>query len=320
MKVLITGATGLVGRAITKALLEQDVPVNYLTTKKGKIVSSPNHKGFFWNPASNDIDLYCFEGVTVIINLAGASIAKKWTSSYKQKVLSSRLDSLDTLKKGLEKSKNSKVKHFISASAIGIYPSSHTDLYEEKEPDVDSSFLGYVVEKWEKGISGFETLPLNVATVRIGIVLSDEGGALPKMVKPIKNYVGAIMGNGEQWQSWIHIDDLVQIFLFIISNKLKGTYNAVAPNPVTNAKMTKELAKVLKRPLVLPNVPQFMMNTMLGEMAYLLFSSQRVCSKRIEKKGFTFQYANIGAALHHLLGAKKSKQTSTVVALDKEYV
>ncbi|MEM6865081.1 MAG: NAD-dependent epimerase/dehydratase family protein, partial [Bacteroidota bacterium] len=100
MKVLITGATGLVGRAITKALLEQDVPVNYLTTKKEKIVSSPNHKGFFWNPASNDIDLNCFEGVTVIINLAGASIAKKWTSSYKQKVLSSRLDSLDTLKKG----------------------------------------------------------------------------------------------------------------------------------------------------------------------------------------------------------------------------
>ncbi len=320
MKVLITGATGLVGKAITKVLHQQDVDVHYLTTRKEKIVSSKNYQGYFWNPSTGEIDTDCFDGVTAIINLAGASIAKKWTSSYKEKVMSSRLDSLTTLEKGLKSVDSTNIKNFVSASAIGIYPSSQIDLCDEKDSGIDDSFLGQVVEKWEEKIAEFEEFPLNVAVFRIGIVLSNEGGALPKMAKPIKNFAGAVMGSGEQWQSWIHIDDLAEMFVFALTNNLKGVFNAVAPNPVTNAKMTKELAKVLKKPLILPNVPKFVMKIVLGEMSYLLFASQRVCSKRIEKKGFIFQYSNIGPALANLLTPKQSKRDTTMTSLNKEYV
>ena len=320
MKVLITGATGLVGNAITKVLQGYDIPVHYLTTNRQKIVSSENYKGFYWDPSKGEIDTSSFEGVTSIINLAGASIAKKWTPSYKEKVLSSRIDSLTTLKKGLEQIDSTNIEHFISASAIGIYPSSQIELCDEKDPGVDDSFLGKVVQKWEEKTKEFEAFSFNLAILRIGIVLSKEGGALPKMAKPIKNFVGAAMGSGEQWQSWIHIDDLAEMFVFAITNGLKGTYNAVAPNPVTNAKLTKELAKVLKRPLFLPNIPEFIMKMVLGEMSYLLFASQRVCSKRIEKKGFVFQYPNVGPALENIYGLRSSKSGASVASFDKEYV
>nr|WP_298999626.1 TIGR01777 family oxidoreductase [uncultured Allomuricauda sp.] len=320
MKVLITGATGLVGKAITKVLHQHDIPVHYLTTSKRKIVSSENYKGFYWNPSNGKIDMACFDGVTSIINLAGATIAKKWTTSYKEKVLSSRLDSLNTLNTGLHKIDTSQIEYLVSASAIGIYPSSQIDLCDEKDVGVDDSFLGRVVEKWEDKINEFKKYPFNVTTLRIGIVLSNEGGALPKMAKPIKNFAGAAMGSGEQWQSWIHIDDLAEMFVFAITNNISGVFNAVAPNPVTNAKMTKELAKVLKRPLILPNVPRWAMKLLLGEMSYLLFASQRVCSKRIEKQGFIFQYSNIGPALEHLLGSSRPKEEDALVSLDKEYV
>ncbi|MEM9078298.1 MAG: TIGR01777 family oxidoreductase [Bacteroidota bacterium] len=320
MRVLITGATGLVGKAITKVLHDQGMSVHYLTTNKEKIVSSKNYQGFFWNPAKGEIDVACFDGVTSIINLAGSTIAKKWTPAYKKKILSSRIDSLSTLKYGVDQLDSSQIDHFISASAIGIYPSSQVDLCDEKDVGVDDSFLGEVVQKWEKKISEFEKFPFNVATLRIGIVLSDKGGALPKMAKPIKSFVGAAMGNGEQWQSWIHIDDLAEMFVFAMTHNLKGVFNAVAPNPVTNAKMTNELAKALKRPLFLPNVPRFVIKLLLGEMSYLLFASQRVCSKRIEKKGFTFQYPNIGPALSNIYESKKAKQSASVTSFDKEYV
>jgi len=314
MKVLITGATGLVGKAITKVLHQHDIPVHYLTTQKEKIVSSKNYQGFFWNPSKGEIDIACLDGVTSIINLAGATIAKKWTPSYKKKVLSSRLDSLSTLKKVISQVNQSQIEHFISASAIGIYPSSQTDLCDEKDIEVDNSFLGQVVQKWEERILEFKKFPFNTTILRIGIVLSHEGGALSKMAKPIKNYLGAAMGDGEQWQSWIHIDDLAEMFVFALSNNLEGVFNAVAPNPVTNTKMTKELAKVLKRPLILPNVPKSVMKIVLGEMSYLLFASQRVCSKKIEEKGFVFQYPNIGSALNRLLASKHS-----LTSLDKKY-
>ncbi|MEO1378719.1 MAG: TIGR01777 family protein, partial [Cyanobacteria bacterium J06635_10] len=165
---------------------------------KKKIVSSEKYQGYYWNPSEGEIDVACFDGVTSIINLAGATIAKKWTPSYKEKVLSSRIDSLSTLNLGLTKVDSSQIEHFVSASAIGIYPSSQIDLCDEKDVGVDDSFLGQVVQKWEEKISEFKKYPFNIATMRIGIVLSHEGGALPKMAKPIKNFVGAAMGSGEQ--------------------------------------------------------------------------------------------------------------------------
>lgn len=319
MKVLITGATGLVGRSIVEELKNKGVAVNYLTTSPDKIVVKDDYNGFYWNPSTGEIDLDAFKGVTTIVNLAGAPISKKWTSTYKKEILDSRINSLQTLKKGIQDAASGPITSFVSASAIGIYPHSYTSFYEEDEKEVDDSFLGEVVAAWEKEIDTFSSFDFEVAKIRIGLVLSSQGGALPKMAQPINNYVGAAFGNGQQWQSWIHKEDLAKMFVFVIENGLKGTFNGVAPNPVTNQKLTKELAKVLKRPLVLPNVPKVMMELILGEMAYLLFASQRVSSKRIEKKGFVFEYNNICGALESFYGEESSQNDVKEAFFEENY-
>ncbi|GGG50064.1 NAD-dependent epimerase [Croceivirga lutea] len=300
MKVLITGATGLVGNQLVKELLKKNYTVNYLTTSTSKIENKENYKGFYWNPAKDEIDLKSFDGVDVIINLAGASIAQRWTPTNKRKILNSRIDSLKTLKKGLVQSNVKSVRQLISASAIGIYPNSLDTYYEESCTKVDDSFLGEVTKAWEDAADEFNTLNLSVAKIRIGLVLSLNGGALPKLKQPIENYVGAPLGGGEQWQSWIHIKDLAKIFVFVLSHQLSGVYNGVAPNPVTNRKLTKSVASFVNKPIILPKVPAFMLKLFLGKMSYILLASQRVCSKKIEEEGFIFKYTNICGALEHL--------------------
>lgn len=313
MKVLITGATGLVGQAIIEVLRTKGIAVHYLTRSKRKVISSDGVDGFYWNPAKGEMDLDSLKGVTAVINLAGATISNRWTKAYKEKVLSSRIDSLKTLRKGMSAADTSSIHSFITASAIGIYPNSLSHLYDENEKAVDQSFLGDVVKKWEDEAEKLEGFGFNLAKIRIGLVLAKEGGALPKMARPVQNFVGAAFGSGEQWQSWIHIEDLAHMFVFLIENNLKGVYNGVAPNPVTQSKLTKILARVLNRPLWLPNIPKFVMKTLLGEMSYLLFASQRVSSKRIEKKGFVFTYPNLEPALQHLYGKKGEERDSNSV-------
>ena len=300
MKLLITGATGLVGGELLRICRKKGIQVHYLTTRKDKIRNEGEVKGFYWNPQTGEIDLSCFEGVSSIINLAGATVAKRWTRSYKNEIADSRVNSLKTLYAGLEKSKENHVTSIVSASAIGIYPSSLTEYYTEKAEEQDSSFLGQVVVNWEKEVQKFQSLGIQTAVLRIGLVLSERGGALPQIVKPIKNYVGAAMGSGEQWQSWIHVEDLARIFMFLAKKEIGGVFNGVAPNPVTNKRLTKEAAKVFKRPLWLPNIPQFMMKLVLGEMSSILFASQRVSSHKIEKHGFNFHFQNICRALEDL--------------------
>lgn len=285
------------GRAIVELSNRQGIPVNYLSTSKEKVITNENFQGYYWNPEQNEIDLDCFEGVTSIINLAGSSISQRWTAEYKNIILYSRLNSLKTLGYALGKIDTSAITSVVSASAVGIYPSSIDHLYTEEEQLVDNSFLGEVVEKWEKEIDALSHFGFPVAKVRIGLVLSKEGGVLPKLAKPISYYVGATFGSGKQWQSWIHINDLARLFLFIVQNQLEGIYNGVAPNPITHKKMVCELAKVLKAPLFLPNIPQFAMQSILGEMSHLLYASQRVSSKKIAEEGFVFDYPNIGNAL-----------------------
>lgn len=318
MRVLITGATGLVGQAITKVLHDKGIPVNYLTTSKEKISTSEEFRGYYWDPAKGEIDLDCFQNVQAIINLAGATIAKRWTPSYKKKIISSRVDSLKTLKKGLGQIDSTDLECFVSASAIGIYPDSLFHYYEEDDKETGKGFLGKVVKKWEAEADTFKELGIEVAKVRIGVVLSTEGGALPKMAMPIKNFVGAPLGSGNQWQSWIHIEDLAQMFVFIVENNLKGVFNGVSPNPVTNTKMTKELARILERPLWLPHVPKFILKTVLGKMATLVLASQRVSSKKIESKGFTFQYGNICTALEDLYMESSENEVSPLEAAENE--
>lgn len=305
MKVLITGATGLVGNEIVRLCRHRNIAVNYLTTRKDKIVSTDGYRGFYWNPDLNRIDTDCFTGVRAIINLAGSSIAKRWTKNYRKKILDSRINSLKTLANGLSEIGGHDIRTLVSASAIGIYPDSPSTYYKEEDTAVDDGFIGEVVFQWEREADKFKDFGLNVAKVRIGLVMSDKGGALPRMAKPIRYYMGAALGSGRQWQSWIHLSDLANIFLHIIGEELIGTYNAVAPNPVSNAKLTREIAKVLGKPLWLPNIPQSLIRPILGEMSSLLFASQRISCKKIEATGFDFQYRNICRALGQIYGKQE---------------
>ncbi|TCK68719.1 hypothetical protein DFQ05_0229 [Winogradskyella wandonensis] len=301
MRVLITGATGLVGKEIVRLCHNDGIAVNYLTTSKSKLETQDNYKGFYWNPQKGEINHKCLEDVDAIINLVGASISKRWTASYKKEILESRTKTAALLKKTIDEN-NYPVKQIVSASAIGVYPSSLTNYYEEDFNKVSNTFLGEVVEQWEAAVDAFKDSSIDVCKLRIGLVLSNNGGALPEIIKPIKIGAGAAFGSGEQWQSWIHVEDLARIFLYAVKEGLTGVYNAVAPNPVTNAELTNMSAKVLKRPLILPNVPKFAMKLVLGEMHIILFESQRVSSKKIEQEGFQFKYANLCPALEDLLG------------------
>ena len=300
MTVLITGATGLVGQELVSLLLQNGFTVHYLSTSKSKLVSQNNYKGFYWNPKTSEIDLNALTDVEVIVHLAGASVAKKWTSSYKEEIIESRVLSTRLLYKTLQKNLH-QGKQIVSASAIGIYPNDLNYIYHETDNKVDNSFLGNVVQQWEEEVNQFEKLHIKVAKIRIGIVLAKNGGALQEMAKPIKIGVGAAFGSGEQYQSWIHIQDLVGIFQFVIQNQLSGVFNGVAPYPVTNAVLTKAIAKTLGKPLFLPNIPQFVMKIMLGEMHQILFSSQHVSCRKLLDLKYQFKFASLDKALNDLL-------------------
>ncbi len=300
MRVLITGATGLVGSNISKKCLAKGFEVNYLTTNKEKVKEKENYKGFFWDPENNVFDDESLNKVDVIIHLAGASIAKRWTSSYKEEIINSRVDTADLLFNRL-KATNQSIKQFISASAIGIYPSSLQNLYKEDDSRIDDSFLAEVVEKWEAAADQFKSPQTKVAKVRTGLVLAKKGGALQKMKEPTDLNLGAGFGTGKQWQSWIHIQDLSNMYIYILENSLEGVYNGVAPNPVTNNELTEGIAKQLDKKVWLPNVPAIALKVALGDMSTVVLSSQLVSSDKIEETGFNFRYKNLPKALENLL-------------------
>ncbi len=288
MRVLITGATGLVGNELVSLLLKNDIHINYLTTSKGKIQSKEEFQGYYWDPVGGVIDESCIADVDAVIHLAGASVSKRWTKAYKQEIVESRVLSTKVLFNLLKNSQN-KVNHFIAASAIGIYPDSLDRVYSETETDVDDSFLGHVVEKWEQAVDEIATLNIKVAKMRTGIVLSGKGGALTEMARPMKYGLGAAFGSGKQMQSWIHIHDLVNMYTLVLQQELDGVYNAVAPHPVTNNDLMKTIAKVLGVPYFMPNIPKFMLQLILGEMHIILLTSQNVSAKKIISEGYQFE-------------------------------
>jgi uncharacterized protein (TIGR01777 family) len=299
MKILITGATGLIGTELVKLFLHKGHTVHYLTTSQNKIVSKHNYYGYYWNPEEGKIDENCLIGVDAIIHLAGANIAKRWTNAYKTEIIESRTLSSELLYNVLKKNPH-QVQQIVSASGTAIYPDSFSKIYDETSTEMDNSFLGNVVVKWEEGVDRFHLLGIKVCKLRTGIVFANNGGALPEMVRPIKMGFGAAMGNGKQIQAWIHIKDLVNIYYFAIEKQWDGIFNAVAPNSVTNSDLTKAIAKKFKRPLFLPNIPQFIMKLILGEMSILLFSSKNLSAQKIQKNGYVFQIKTVSEALNDL--------------------
>ena len=300
MKILITGATGLIGKKLTSDLLSKGYSVNYLTTRNSQIKSSNKINGYYWNPEKEIIDLECFKDVDTIINLAGSNIAKRWSRSNKLQILKSRTQSLNLLKDSILKN-NLNIKKIISASAIGIYPSSFDRAYTENDNLISSSFLGKVVSEWELAVNSFNDLKIEIAIVRIGLVLSKDGGILSKSLFPIKFGVGSFFGSGMQWQSWIHIQDISNIFCHILKNDLVGIFNGTSPNPITNKEFTIKLSKFLNRPLIFPNLPKWLMSLILGEMHIIIFESQNITCNRLSQTKFNFKFDNFDHAIADLL-------------------
>ena len=300
MKILITGATGLIGSELVSLLLQNGISIHYLARNKKEIKDEANYHGFLWNPEQGKIDENCLLGVDAIIHLAGAPISMRWTNKNKQEIIESRILSTNLLYRIL-KSHPHQVKQLVSASAIGIYPDSLEKVYTEDDKSVDNSFLGQVVLKLEQAADQFKRLDIKVCKIRTGLVLAKKGGMLKELLKPIKLGAGSAYGSGKQWQSWIHIDDLTHLYYLALKNNWEGVYNATAPNPVDNEELTKTIAKVLEKPYFMPNIPEFVLKLMLGEMHILLIASQNVSSQKAQDNGFPFAYRTLEKALKNLL-------------------
>lgn len=299
MKVLITGATGFVGKALVKLLLDKNHEIIFLTTSKDKINSIPNCKGFYWNPNNLEIDNKSIENVDFIVNLSGKSISCRWTEKNKKEILESRINSSKTLYKLLSENKNT-VKKVISASAIGIYKSDFNNFQDEETSIFNTDFLGEVCQKWENENVKFNELGIQTLIVRFGLVLSENQGALPQFAKTINWYVGGLLGSGKQWYSWIHYQDLVRILYFGFNENMSGVFNAVAPNPKTQKRFLIILSKVLKRKLTMPRVPTGFLNLFLGEMHHLVTDSQKISSDKLLKNEFEFMFPTLKKALKDL--------------------
>lgn len=302
MKILITGATGLVGSVLMETALREGHTIHFLTTNKRKIAFNSSTKGYYWNPKKNEINLDCFDGVELIVHLAGESISQRWTKKNKKEIFDSRVEGTRLLVEGLRQCKGKhKVKHVVAASAIGIYPSSRTALYTEDYRPQANSFLERVVMAWEAEEERFSSLGIGLCKLRIGLVLTKSGGVMGSLKIPTQFGVGAAFGDGMQTQAWIHIDDLVQMILTAGNHKWEGIYNAVSPNPVSQKEFSKTLAKAMKRPYFLPSLPQFFIRLIAGEMSTLVFNSQNVSAEKVLNQGFVFSHPHLLPAMKSLL-------------------
>ena len=302
--VLITGGNGMIGKALTSHLIDKGYKVIVLTRQLPAQKSTlPEIEFALWDTKKQTIDIAAVQKADYIIHLAGAGVVdKKWTATYKKEIQQSRTESSKLLIATLQNNAN-KIKAVVSASAIGWYGE---DVAGEKpfvETDKPASgFLGETCVLWEQSITPVEALQKRLVKIRIGIVLSNEGGALAEFKKPVKLGVAGILGDGSQVVSWIHIDDLCRLFMYAIENEnLSGVYNAVAPVPVTNKALTLELAKKMRGKFFIPlHVPAFILKIMLGDRSIEVLKSTTVSDAKIKQAGFTFLFPTVDVALGQL--------------------
>lgn len=288
--ILITGGSGLVGQRITALLEKKGYKVAWLSR-----AAQSDRKSFIWDIERQNIDPKAIEWADAIIHLAGAGVAeKRWTPERKKLILNSRTHSTQLLFDALEKAEN-RPNTFISASAVGFYGfNTGTGLVDETS-QAGSDFLAEVVKAWENEVKKMESLDIRTVLLRIGIVLDSEGGALGEMLKPP---VAAPLGSGDQWMSWIHIEDLARMFVYALEKTtLQGVYNAVGPNPATNQQLTQEAANAKGKTYIGIGVPGFALKLVLGEMAAMVLGGNRVSCQKIQKTGFQFEFYELSAAL-----------------------
>jgi len=300
--VLITGGTGLIGQYLSKELIKLGYKVNFLsrTAKQTNEITT-----YTWDYSKGLIDIEAIKTADYIIHLAGAGVGdKRWSSSRKKVIIDSRVQTSKLLKDTI-KEHNPNLKAFISASAIGFYGAVTVDEIFDEQDKCHSDFLSKVCSEWEIANTGYESLNIRSAILRIGVVLAPIGGPLEKILSPIKSGFGASLGSGNQYMPWIHIEDMCCILIKSITDKqFSGTYNCVSPTHLTNAELTKVIAKRLNKKLWLPNVPIFLLKIMFGKMAVVFLEGSRVSSEKLSSLGYKFKFPKIESAILDLIPNK----------------
>lgn len=296
-KVLISGGSGLVGTALCKKLIAAGYEVNILSRRPGE---KEGLRTYEWNIEKTEIDMEAYNGVSAIIHLAGAGIAdSRWTNNRKEILIDSRVESARLLYLGAVKA-GIKLNAFVSASGINYYGSKTSDhIFVETDPPT-SQFISDCCVQWEAAADEFKDLT-RVVKLRTGVVLSENGGALERMAKPIKLGVGAPLGTGKQYMPYIHIDDLCEMYIYALENEhIKGTYNACNGDHINNIELTETLAHELKKPLWMPKVPGFAMKLLFGEMAEILLYGSRASAEKIKSTGYKFRFQNLEQTLYDI--------------------
>lgn len=301
-RVLITGGSGLIGRRLTALLAGQGYEVAWLSRGEPHQATVPV---FGWNPAAHTIDRAAIEWADHVVHLAGAGVAeRRWTAQRRQLILSSRVQGTRLLAEAIADAAD-KPSSVIAASATGRYGVDTGDRWVGENDPVGSDFLADVVRRWESEVDAIADLDVRCVTIRIGIVLSRDGGALPKIAAPFAAGLGAPVGSGKQYMSWIHIDDLCRMIAgALIDRAWSGAYNGVAPHPVTNAAFSRALARTLGKRILLPPVPSFVLQIAMGEMAGIVLGGVRASSSKAVAAGAAFDYATVQAALDALYPAQ----------------
>ncbi|GAB3896586.1 TIGR01777 family oxidoreductase [Larkinella knui] len=300
--ILITGGTGTIGRRLTHLLIQQGFQVSLLSRSAAKKEIS-NVTVYQWDIDKGHIDPQAILTADHIIHLAGTGIAdERWTDQRKQQIIESRTKSTQLLASALRSGKHH-VLSFIASSAIGYYGGDTGDRPLTETSEGGSDFLAQVVRAWERSVDEIAGLGIRTVKLRTGIVLTMEGGALPKLVQPIRLGAGAPLGSGQQYMSWIHIDDLCRMYLQATTEAhWQGVYNAVAAKPVTNETFTRQIIELLDKPRLLPRVPAFAIRLLFGEMAIVVLGGNYVLNKRIrEETTFKYLFPDLLPALKDLL-------------------
>jgi uncharacterized protein (TIGR01777 family) len=302
MKVIVTGSTGLIGHALVRSLLADGHGVTRLVRGAAQAFRAPGTAAVHWEPEQGIIDAKELEGHDAAVHLAGEPIGEgRWTDEKKRRILDSRVRGTRLLAETLGRL-NDRPQTLVSTSAVGFYGDRGAEVLREESASGED-FLSEVCREWEKATLDASQAGIRVVHLRIGVVLSGDGGALPKLLTPFKLGVGGRVGNGEQYMSWIALEDVIRVVKHALGNEqLRGPVNTVAPNAVTNEEFTKTLGRVLGRPTFFP-VPKFAARLAFGEMAdALLLSSARVVPTRLQETGYQFAYPELEGGLRHVLG------------------
>lgn len=297
-KILISGATGLVGKKLARKLYERGYKVEILVRSK---LQKSDFKSYIWDYEKGFLEEGALDNTYIFIHLAGAPISKRWTESYKKEIYNSRIYSAQFIFEQMQE-KGIHPEAVISSSAVGFYGQITSQrIFSENDPPAED-FLGNVCADWEIKALQFEKLGSRVVRIRTSTVLSESDGALEVLKKPIELNFGAILGNGQQYFPWIHLDDLVNIYFKAVEDvSMNGAYNASAPDFVTNKVITEKIAYHLNKKIWLPNIPQFIIRAVLGEMSALALEGSRISSIKIENSGFKFIYNNLDSALEDVM-------------------